>query len=358
MAIQTINVGTTANDGTGDTLRDSFIKCNNNFTDELVPYIGANSSVDLGSNDLYTNKVYLYDEANDNHGSIHYSDGDFHIEDGDGHKMFVIEDGFVQLHLTDTIQSNLFTSELTQTRDHYLPDSSGTLATNETILSGVTTQNLNLVEDGGTYSSSIKSEGMSADWELLTPDSSGTIATEDKVNELLDIGLETKQDKIFYLKSLAPSSVVTGTLSETQVFRGQINANTFNVVGDYLNLNAIISKVGTASSYTIKIKLSQSATMPSGTTDQIAIYNGPTTILTAQMIRNFAFLVYTDGFPRYSLEGHSFTSSAIIDLIASTNAFSRVEYSRGSTYYLYVSIQLTGSSADSVTLRSLKATNL
>ena len=33
MAKQTINVGTTANDGTGDTLRDSFIKVNDNFTE-------------------------------------------------------------------------------------------------------------------------------------------------------------------------------------------------------------------------------------------------------------------------------------------------------------------------------------
>ena len=33
MAKQTINVGTTANDGTGDTLRDAFDKANDNFTE-------------------------------------------------------------------------------------------------------------------------------------------------------------------------------------------------------------------------------------------------------------------------------------------------------------------------------------
>ena len=93
-----------------------------------VPYIGALDDVDLGTHDLKTNKVFLLDEANDNYGSIHYSDGDFHIEDADGHKLLVVEDGFMQLHLTDTIQSNLFTTLLTQTRDHYLPNASGTLA--------------------------------------------------------------------------------------------------------------------------------------------------------------------------------------------------------------------------------------
>ena len=33
MAKQTINVGTVANDGTGDNLRDSFIKTNDNFSE-------------------------------------------------------------------------------------------------------------------------------------------------------------------------------------------------------------------------------------------------------------------------------------------------------------------------------------
>jgi len=33
MAKQTINTGTTANDGTGDDLRDAFIKVNDNFTE-------------------------------------------------------------------------------------------------------------------------------------------------------------------------------------------------------------------------------------------------------------------------------------------------------------------------------------
>jgi hypothetical protein len=98
------------------------------YTNGLVPYTGANDDVNIGNNDLYTKKVFLFDEVNDNYGSIHYADGDLHIEDADGHKLLVIEDGFMQLHLSDTIQSNLFTTNLTQNRDHYLPDNSGTIA--------------------------------------------------------------------------------------------------------------------------------------------------------------------------------------------------------------------------------------
>ena len=93
-----------------------------------VPYTGATQDVNLGTHDIYANKSWLYDEVNDNYGSTHYTDGNYHIEDADGHKLLVIEDGFMQIHKTDTIQSNLYTSGLSETRDHYLPNTSGTLA--------------------------------------------------------------------------------------------------------------------------------------------------------------------------------------------------------------------------------------
>jgi hypothetical protein len=94
----------------------------------LVPYTGATGDVDLGLNSLSTEKVFLYDAPNDNFGSVHFTDGNFHIEDADGHPLIVVEDGFVQIHKSATIQSNLYTSGLTAIRDHYLPDASGTIA--------------------------------------------------------------------------------------------------------------------------------------------------------------------------------------------------------------------------------------
>ena len=104
----------------------------------LVPYTGATADVNLGNNDLYVTKVWLYDESNDNYGSLHFTDSDFHIEDADGHKMLVIEDGFIQLHKTDTIQSNLYTSGLSATRDHYLPNESGTIALTSIVADNIT----------------------------------------------------------------------------------------------------------------------------------------------------------------------------------------------------------------------------
>jgi hypothetical protein len=94
----------------------------------FVPYTGATTDLDLGDKDLYVNEIFLYDGPNDNYGSVHYTDGNFHIEDGDGHPLLVIEDEFIQLHKSATIQSNLWTSGLSETRDHYLPNQSGTIA--------------------------------------------------------------------------------------------------------------------------------------------------------------------------------------------------------------------------------------
>jgi hypothetical protein len=131
-----------------------------NSLDELVPYTGATADVNLGNQDLYANKVWLYDAPNDGYGSIHLTDNDFHIEDAEGHKMLVIEDGFMQIHLTDAIQSNLFTTLLTQTRDHYLPNASGTIALTSDIPTFTPMpfkQNVNVTHTGTTANTIVAS---------------------------------------------------------------------------------------------------------------------------------------------------------------------------------------------------------
>jgi hypothetical protein len=49
MAKQTINVGSTANDGTGDKLRDAFVKVNANFTELYNDDAGDVNSVNAGT---------------------------------------------------------------------------------------------------------------------------------------------------------------------------------------------------------------------------------------------------------------------------------------------------------------------
>lgn len=52
MSQQTIEIGTSANDGTGDTLRDAFDKCNNNFTElyAVSGVVSGDASPTLGGN--------------------------------------------------------------------------------------------------------------------------------------------------------------------------------------------------------------------------------------------------------------------------------------------------------------------
>lgn len=51
MAQQIINIGGSANDGTGDPLRTSFTKCNQNFA-ELYAKSAAGSNLDLSENEI------------------------------------------------------------------------------------------------------------------------------------------------------------------------------------------------------------------------------------------------------------------------------------------------------------------
>ena len=50
MAIQTINIGTVANDGTGDDLREAFVKVNANFAELAARNPEATTGVNLGAN--------------------------------------------------------------------------------------------------------------------------------------------------------------------------------------------------------------------------------------------------------------------------------------------------------------------
>jgi hypothetical protein len=97
--------------------------------DTYIPYTGATKNVDLGINELITGKLYLYDAVGgpDEKGSLHYADEALHFENSDGETLLYVEPGFMQIHNTGNIQSNLFVTNLSETRNHYLPNKSGTI---------------------------------------------------------------------------------------------------------------------------------------------------------------------------------------------------------------------------------------
>jgi len=66
MAKQTVNIGTVANDGTGDTIRASFIKVNENFTEVYAKPLQVDSlTLSSGSWSLVSG-LYEYDLSNAN----------------------------------------------------------------------------------------------------------------------------------------------------------------------------------------------------------------------------------------------------------------------------------------------------
>jgi hypothetical protein len=184
MAKQIINVGTTANDGTGDKVRNAFIKVNSNF-DELYDEGGANITVNnpvtstettldealsdlntggggtptlqevtdegnVTTNDIKVNSLDLWDNANGDYANINVNDKQFlfntHLETNVG--VFAPEGIYFGENAVAAIRSN----DLTTNRVFELQDQSGTLA----LLSDITTPTLQEVTDeGNTTTNSI-----------------------------------------------------------------------------------------------------------------------------------------------------------------------------------------------------------
>jgi hypothetical protein len=151
----------------------------------LVPYTGAALDVDLGEKELTTGKLWLYDAVagGDEKGSLHYADEALHFENSDGETLMYIEPGFMQLHKTGAIQSNLFTTNLTQNRDHYLPDNSGTIA----LTSDITGTNSG-TNTGDETATSIKTKlGITT----LSGSNTGDQDLSGKVDKIIGKGLST-----------------------------------------------------------------------------------------------------------------------------------------------------------------------
>jgi hypothetical protein len=231
-----------------------------------------------------------------------------------------------------------------------------------TTTNSITVPQIDLLEPEGTYSSTIKSQALSEDRELLAPDESGYIATQDYVFQQLFDGLETKQNKLFSLQKANGIVSVTGTLSETQVFKESFRMqDNFGVnsygLGFFLNIYSLFSKIGSSSGYTIRVKLSTLSTMPSGATDQIAVFNGTSTNLYAQLIRNFS-IIRPVSLGNMQIHGFPFTTSSINDFAVGSSVTTSRDILYGDIYYLYVSVQLTTSTADTLNFISLKASNV
>ena len=152
---------------------------------------------------------------------------------------------------------------------------------------------------------------------------------------------------VFYLP-FTPSSAVTGTTSETQVAVVTIPANTIRSI-DNLRIYTPVVKSGTSGICTVTYKLSTSATMPSGTTDRIAVATGATGSLWIGMSRNAS---YNGGNLIIANSG----TALVLDLAATAQAPTVTARNNAVTLYLYISITL-GNATDSAYLSGGYITN-
>jgi hypothetical protein len=153
----------------------------------------------------------------------------------------------------------------------------------------------------------------------------------------------------FFHLDFAPSGVVTGTTSETQVGVIEIPANSIKSI-DQLKIYTPLIKSGGAAAVTITYKLSTSSTMPSGTTGRIANFSAASNNTWIPMQRN---PMYNGGNLTLLLQ----SVSSVNDLAVGLNAPSVIAYDRTQTLYLYVSVTLANG-ADSIYLAGGHITNM
>lgn len=141
---------------------------------------------------------------------------------------------------------------------------------------------------------------------------------------------------------------LTGTVTETQLLQIPISANSLNSV-DFLRTVLQIAKTGTAGNCVIRIKMSTSATMTTGTPTTIGQYQLGSTILFAKIVREFTI-------GSGNISGFTFTSSTIDDAATSISAIGTAGHDVTVQQYLYISATL-GNAADQVVLNAIKVVN-
>lgn len=145
-------------------------------------------------------------------------------------------------------------------------------------------------------------------------------------------------------------SIGSNAAGETQLIRVTIPANTFSSA-DKFYFRLGFSKVGAVNAATVRVKLTTSSSMPSGTTSQIAIASIGNTALYAPVERNMAI---NGG----DLKGFAFTSANVSDSGTGVNAWGSVAFDITQTQYFYVSITPASSTTDVTYLEFIEISNI
>jgi hypothetical protein len=254
------------------------------------------------------------------------------------------------LALTDRLAVRIYVNNSGRTiklhtEDNHLSQIITTFSTGLTALNGLTAQVQNLAVGTSGTDFAINSVASTHTFNLPTASATnrGALSSADWST------FNGKQNALGFRLDFTPSSVVTGTTSETQVGVIEIPANSIKNI-DNLRIYTPIVKSGTVGTCIVTYKLSSSATMPSGTTSRIGFVTGTTGSLWIGMSRNAS---YNGG----NLIISNTANSQVSDLVTASQAPSVLARDNTVTQYLYVSITL-GNAGDSAYLAGGYITNL
>ena len=141
--------------------------------------------------------------------------------------------------------------------------------------------------------------------------------------------------KSFNVKVTTPSSWVTGTLSETEIYRFSIPANTISSESILSIESMLFNKIGVNGAFQVRVKLTTSATMPTGSTEQIARSPNVSPNTRATAIRK-KFYVNGD-----VIKSQGFDAGLYFDEFNNTDAISSRTLDRTQTYNVIISVTLT-----------------
>jgi hypothetical protein len=156
--------------------------------------------------------------------------------------------------------------------------------------------------------------------------------------------------KSFNVKVTTPTSYVTNTVSETEVYRLPLPPGTFNPV-DVLKIPLmLVKKLGINGTTQVRGKMSTSPTMPSGTTD--LIFTTPVATAGNQTFGIIKTFFIDNG----NIKGTAFTVPSYTDNNASAGVISEKPFDIDAMNYLYISV-INGSANDQTRLEGFQLTN-
>lgn len=163
-------------------------------------------------------------------------------------------------------------------------------------------------------------------------------------------GITLTSPTSYYVSRSFTQSVGSNSSGETQLLKLTIPANTFSET-DKIAFFAVFSKSGTATNTTHRIKISTSASMPTGTTNQIAQFASTNTLIFTKINRE---LVISQG----NIKAYPATSSAVNDAGTAISAMSSIAFDVTQTQYLYVSATPVSTTTDVTYLEAFEIRNI